>query len=100
MNLGAARVVADYSPGGIDSPIWETINDNWNTYDLQWDGGLPIIFNLYINKQLIFTTVRTDSGIFRLPTGYKSDTFEVEIYSPVRVRAIHIAETPIGLAAV
>lgn len=99
MNLGAARVVADYDPAGV-SPEWENMNDNWEVTNTQWDAGLPITFNLYINKQLIFTTTRNDSGIFRLPTGYKSDTFEVEIYSPVRVRAIHIAETPIGLATV
>lgn len=99
MNLGAARVVADYD-GIISSSIWENIDINWEAYNQNWDAGRPITFNLYINKQLIFTTDRNDSGIFRLPTGYKSDTFEVEVYSAVRVRAIHIAETPIGLAEV
>lgn len=99
MNLGAARIVADYGTL-TESPEWEDVETNWEAYDQLWDAGLPITFNLYINKQLIFTTTRNDSGIFRLPAGYKSDTFEVEIYSPVRVRAIHIAETPIGLAGV
>jgi hypothetical protein len=99
INLGAARIVADYD-GVLSSSIWENIDLNWEAYDQQWDAGRPITFNLYINKQLIFTTTRNDSGVFRLPTGYKSDTFEVEVYSAVRVRAIHIAETPIGLAEV
>jgi hypothetical protein len=99
MNLGAARIVADYD-GTSSSSNWEDIDINWENYNQQWDAGRPITFNLYINKQLIFTTTRNDSGIFRLPAGYKSDTFEVEIYSAVRVRAIHIAETPIGLASV
>lgn len=99
MNLGAARVVADYD-GVESSSVWNFIDTNWEAYNQSWDEGKPITFNLYINKQLIFTTTRIDSGIFRLPAGYKSDTFEVEIYSPVRVRAIHIAETPIGLAGV
>jgi hypothetical protein len=99
MNLGAARIIADYDPSGV-SPIWETIDTNWENYNQQWDAGRAITFNLYINKQLIFTTTRNDSSIFRLPVGYKSDTFEVEIYSAVRVRALHIAETPTGLATV
>jgi hypothetical protein len=99
VNLGAARIVADYD-GILSSSVWENIDINWEAYNQQWDAGRPITFNLYINKQLIFTTTRNDSGVFRLPTGYKSDTFEVEVYSAVRVRAIHIAETPIGLAEV
>jgi hypothetical protein len=99
MNLGAARVVADYD-GQSDSPLWEEFDTAWNLSDTFWDGGAVLTFNLYINKQLIFTTERTDSGVFRLPAGYKSDTFEVEVISPIRVRSIHVAETPIGLAGV
>lgn len=99
MNLGAARVVADYDSVD-DSPIWEAFNENWEASDVQWDAGREITFNLYVNKQLIFTTTRDNSGIFRLPTGYKTDTFEVEIYSGMRVRSIHIAETPTGLAGI
>jgi hypothetical protein len=99
VNLGAARVVADYD-GQSASPLWETIEDTWATSTQQWDGGATLTFNLYINKSLIFTTSRTDSGIFRLPAGYKSDTFEVEVIGPLRVRSIHLAETPLGLAGV
>ncbi len=99
MNLGAARVVADYFAAAA-SPNWEVVNEDWEDSEIQWDAGLPITFNLYVNKQLIFTTNRNDSSIFRLPAGYKSDTFEVEVLSPVRVRAIHIAETPLGLSEV
>jgi hypothetical protein len=99
VNLGAARVVADYD-GESASPVWEAVDDTWATCDLMWNGGTSITFNLYINKQLVFTTERTDSGIFRLPAGYKSDTFEVEVLSPVRVRSIHVADTPLLLATV
>jgi hypothetical protein len=99
VNLGAARVIADYD-GKSASPLWEADDDTWNLSETFWDGGASLTFNLYINKQLVFTTERTDSGIFRLPAGYKSDTFEVEVISPLRVRSIHIAETPTGLASV
>jgi hypothetical protein len=99
VNLGAARVVADYD-GQSASPLWETVESTWLTSTQQWDGGATLTFNLYINKQLVFTTTRTDGGVFRLPAGYKSDTFEVEVISPLRVRSIHLAETPLGLATV
>lgn len=99
VNLGAARVVADYDGEG-DSPLWEAVEDDPADSGIMWSGGSTITFNLYVNKQLIYSTQRTDSGIFRLPAGYKHDTFEVEVLSPIRVRAIHIADTPSLLAAV
>lgn len=99
VNLGAARVVADYD-GQSESPLWEEDADLWNLSETYWDGGAALTFNLYVNKQLIFTTTRTDSGVFRLPAGYKSDTFEVEVLAPMRVRSIHVAETPLGLIGV
>jgi len=99
VNLGAAKVVADYD-GESESPLWENITETWNTCNVQWNGGVSVTFNLYANKQLIFTTERTDSGIFRLPAGYKSDTYEVEVLSPVRVRSVHLADTPLGLQTV
>lgn len=99
VNLGAAKVVADYDGEG-ESPLWEDVEDIWQTSDLQWDGGAVVTFNLYVDKKLLFTTTRTDSGVFRLPAGYKSDTFEIEVLSPVRVRSVHIADTPLGLQQV
>lgn len=73
INLGAGRVIADYGSTG------------------------QITFNLYVNKSLIFTKQLTSTGTFRLPSGYRSDTFEFEVYGNVRVREVHLAETPIGL---
>jgi len=35
--------------------------------------------------------------VFRLPSGYRSDTFEVGVSGSARVRAIHVGETPYGL---
>lgn len=99
VNLGAAKVVADYD-GESESPLWEVDADTWNTSNTMWNGGVSVTFNLYVNKSLIFTTERTDSGVFRLPAGYKSDTFEIEVLSPVRVRSIHVADTPLGLQTV
>lgn len=96
VNLGAARIVADYT-APVTPYIWGTANVNWEAADQEWDADEPLVFKLYVNKQLIFTRVCNNSEIFRLPAGYKSDTFEVEITSLVRVRAIHLGDTPTAL---
>jgi len=98
INLGAARVVADY--GGAIAPAdanWEDVEGNWEDTDLTWSSGDTLTFKLWADKQLIFTTELTDSKIFRLPTGYRSDTFEFSVEGNIRVRAVHLAETPLGL---
>jgi len=63
---------------------------------------LPITVKLFVgsNKQLIFQgTVLTDDT-FRLPSGYRTDTFEISVSGSSRVRAIHVGETPYGLREV
>jgi hypothetical protein len=72
INLGAGRVIADYNGGSLT-------------------------FKLYVNKNLTLTRTVTDSNTFRMPSGYRSDTFEFEVESNIRVREVHLAETPIGL---
>lgn len=73
MNLGAARIVADWN--GVDS----------------------ITFRMWVNKVLIFTTQVSGPAIFRLPTGYRSDTFEVSMTGKLRLRALHVSDTPLNL---
>lgn len=98
-NVGAARIVADYT-GLAGSSIWEDVETSWDDTEELWDAPDPITFRLYVNKQLIFTTTQSNSSVFRLPTGYKSDTFEVGLDSLVRVRAIYLGGTPISLRTV
>ena len=143
LNIGAARVIADYTATAEDIAAYNLFNDAvatnnaavWTTSQqlatvngptdyvassvthynfaelnrvvihgdslLQNTRTVPstysLTFNLWQNKTLVFTRVVTDSGIFRCPAGYKSDTFEVSVSSVARVRAIHMAETPDGL---
>lgn len=126
MNLGAARVIADYGSNPNDAIIaaqnvaqlalnqgYISGNDTGgppvrSTYNQFPVGGsrlraiqptgTAIQFQLYVNKQLVYTTQLVDSSIFRLPTGYRSDTIEVRVNGNATVRAIHIAETPLGLS--
>jgi len=125
INLGAARVIADYSTDASDIAIAvanaATLAANAVFVSAGTDGGsigagdpalfaigdslitsitavtLGIQFQLFANKTLIFTAIRTVSSMFRLPTGYRTDTYEVRVTGTKRVRAIHLAETPIGL---
>ena len=95
-NIGAARVVADYDPNE-PTTVWNLTDALWDGEEQYWDAHEPITFNLYVNKELLFSTSRSNSDVFRLPSGYKSDTFEVEVTGTVRVRAIHLGETPTSL---
>lgn len=73
INLGAARVIADFN------------------------GSNSVTFKFYVNKNLVFTKLISNTNTFRLPNGYRSDTFEFEVEGAVRVREVHMAETPLGL---
>ena len=95
INLGAARVIADYT---TFTTVWDETDTNWEAATAVWNEGDELTFRLYVNKNLIFTRTVTDTDVFRLPTGYKSDTFEVEVLSNLRVRAIHLGGTPRSLA--
>lgn len=144
LNLGAARVVADYEPPSdatqaildynnavapFNFQVWQdspqlgcmngpsdyliggmirangdgtinscTINGDSLTRNLlPVPGVLPITFRLWCNKELVFQGLVSNSDIFRLPTGFRTDTFEVAVSGAARVRAIHIGETPYGL---
>jgi hypothetical protein len=128
INLGAARVIADYStPEGEDAlaDVNEAIlaanqaamAAGTEGGSMEWDdvGGIEVAgsnltplqlpdytatFQLYVNKRLIFTKVCTNDLPFRMPTGYRADTFEIRVATTARVRAIHLAETPTGLKGV
>ena len=146
MNIGAARVVADYTD--IDQEVINEQNYNagvptynaaiWaaseqlgclngptdyldgstrvenigslNAFPVNGDGqtqslieiksALPVTFKLFANKELIFQGTISSSDIFRLPTGYRTDTIEVSVSGSARVRSIHLGETPKGLSVV
>jgi len=78
-----------------------TLNGDSLTRDLLSTDNIGFVgFKLWANKKLILDATINDSEIFRLPRGYKSDTFEVAVSGTIRIRAIHFGETPYGLRAV
>ena len=91
----SAYTIVDNSIGG------SLVNGDVRTqYSLELIGAYSVNFRLWANKTLVMDAVVTSSDIFRLPTGYKSDTFEVAVSGSARIRAIHLADTPQGLVNV
>jgi len=143
LNLGAARVIADYQTPdaeaanitafnatvpALNNAVWAKsiqlaplngptdyldagVRDEnigtLNAYPINGDaqttnlkdvsGVLPVTFKLFADKTLIFQATVSSDEIFRLPTGYRSDTFEVGVSGSSRIRSIHFGETPYGL---
>lgn len=97
VNIGAARVVADYPAVIVDSPLWGAYDVNWEDADILWFEIEPITFRFWADKTLVMEHQLSDSLVFRLPAGYKSDTFEVGVEGSIRVRSIHLGETPSSL---
>lgn len=97
VNLGAAQVDADYAE---ESPIWSDIDATWDEVDTNWNAEGGITFKFWVNKELVLSTLLFDRKAFRLPNGYRSDTFEVGVEGAVRLRAVRLAETPTGLREV
>lgn len=97
VNLGAARVIADYAS---ITTTWDTETGLWEAPVDTWDSANVLTFKLWVDKQLVFTTNVADLAGFRLPSGYRTDTFEVGVEGNIRVRAVHLAETMLGLREV
>lgn len=75
-NLGAARIKAAYT------------DTSQLTFTL-WADGVELYSNSVYNDE-----------IFRLPRGYRADTFEVAVEGDIRVRSIHLGQTPLSLEEV
>jgi hypothetical protein len=103
IQLGPMNGPTDYLDAGVRDVNIGTlnafpINGDAQTTDLKdLTGVLPVTFKLFADKTLIFQANVSSDEIFRLPTGYRSDTFEVGVSGSSRIRAIHFGETPYGL---
>ena len=103
VQLGCVNGPTDY----MDSSIRDENSGTLNAYPINGDGqtlnlkdvsgALPVTFKLFSDKSLVFQGTVLSDDIFRLPSGYRSDTFEVAVSGSARIRAIHISETPYGL---
>ena len=103
VQLGTVNGPSDYIDAGVRVVNFGTLNsfpingDGQTRVEKDITGVLPITFKLWADKQLVFQGTVQTNDIFRLPTGFRSDTFEVGVSGSARIRAIHIGETPYGL---
>jgi len=97
INIGAAQVDADYAPV---SPVWDAAETEWGTTEGIWDASGGVVFKFWVNRELVMTQEMDSRRVFRLPSGYQSDTFEIGVEGSVRLRAVRVAETPMGLREV
>lgn len=67
--------------------------------DANFKGGV-VNFGLWVDGVLIAKRIIRNNHMFRLPCGYRSDTFEVTIQSTARVKTVYLASTPTSLKEV
>lgn len=98
VNFGAARVIADYVDAVTQN--WDTFTDTWEATSFSWNVSTDVSFKFYADQGLVYSNTISDKSVFRLPTGFRTDTYEIELESNIRIRSVHLAETPIALKAV
>jgi hypothetical protein len=98
VNFGAARVIADYEE--TETQQWDTFAETWDATTFKWTGATDVIFRMYADRALVYENTISSGSMFRLPTGYRTDTYEVEVEGNIRIRAVHLAETPLELKQV
>jgi hypothetical protein len=129
LNLGAAKVDSDFNMTSDEiaaaqaaSDIQEALNaaliaaldvegsvDAYSVNGMALNGSkikaLPTVswdsltFQLFVNGQLKYAKTLTDSTPFRLPAGYKHDTYAFRVAGNVTVKSIVVADTMKALKA-
>lgn len=121
VNLGVAKIYADFTStdftaqnaaiaaanaalvddggyfGGDEIGANIEVADNLYSNLLSPAAAAQVLFQLYTDKQLRWQRYVPTRTAFRLPSGYKSDTFSVAVSSQFRIHAILLAETPMAL---
>jgi len=123
INLGAARIFADYAVNSSTVAAENTARAARNVAKSTFDGALAgaaigvfsfaggteelalttptnITFELFIDGVVKYTKVVSNNDVFRLPMGYKSDNAQIRMSSKLRVREVHLGETPTGLKTI
>lgn len=55
--------------------------------------GDGVRVRVYNRREMVFSALINDEDIVRLPSGFKSDVWQVEVVGNARLFAIHLAET-------
>lgn len=93
-NSSGAKV---YTPGAFNSFSFNNGPRSLTRTQLSLSSLNYLTFKLWAGDELIYTGTLIADDTFRLPSGYKTDTFELSVSGTARVAAIHISETPYSL---
>ena len=86
-----------YTPGGFNSIGFNRGANALVQRAIDTDTIKSVTFRLWAKGDEVLTTTLTSDEVFRLPAGYKTDTFEVSVSGNTRTKAIHFGETPNSL---
>ncbi len=111
--LGGAVINTSGSQSGVHTVMWIDADiggafDDDDYCDIDYSGSdlidppdtpsaNSVSFYLYSGDQLLASRVVESTKAFRLPDGYKTDSFSVQVASQCRVKEIRVAETMEGL---
>lgn len=84
--------------GGLAARVVNAGDINGSTLAALPDEAVAVTFSLYVGERLVFTQAVQSNQAFRLPGGYKSDTFSLRVQSNTQIRAVLVADTPGALA--
>jgi len=74
--------------------------DSQTQYLIDLASTFVVTFRLWADKKLVYTREVTSDKAFKLPLGYKTDTYEIGVSGRARIRAVHFGETAYGLREV
>ena len=86
-----------YAPGGFNTIGFNRGAANLVQRQIATDSINRITFRMWANGQEQMSATIISDDVFRLPTGYKADTFEFSVSGNARTKAIHFGETPYSL---
>ena len=86
-----------YTPGGFNSIGFNRGAASLARLPLAIDSIKSLTFRMWAKKEEVIATTLTSDATFRLPAGYKTDTFEISVSGNTRAKAIHFGETPTSL---
>lgn len=96
----AALIAAGSVHGAWNDAPYDTIA--FNGSDIETPPDAPpentVNFQLYAGGNLKATRTIRNNKVFRLPSGYKSDTVSVRVQSQCKIKSIELGQTPKDLA--
>jgi hypothetical protein len=94
IDANALVIAAGNVKGSVNGIGLNKVGVNGSILDLvptlTWDS---VVFSLYVNNQLVYSTTVSSTRAFRLPAGYKADNATVRLSGNIPVTAVVLGES-------